>query len=156
MFQTPQLQMGKSSTYLCLHFLTYRARIVVGIRWRMECSECCQAYSEYVVNVSTIIYSFPYHCALDKKNYLEQLEYAPLQAASLCSFLLCPLPGTPSAFLLCQNPNCVSSCPISSVFGAKEAFSYPLIEPLLISEGYLQKSVSSPLEGAAFSISCNP
>ena len=54
--------------------------------------------------VITIIYSFLYHYAPDKRFYLEQLEYAPLLAASVCFSLLCSLPGTPSPFPCVKTP----------------------------------------------------
>lgn len=54
--------------------------------------------------VITIIYYFLYHYAPDKRFYLEQLEYAPLLAASVCFSLLCSLPGTPSPFPCVKTP----------------------------------------------------
>lgn len=75
--------------------------------------------------VITIIYSFLCQYVLDKRNYLEQLEYAPLLGAPMCFSLLCLLPGMPSPLSLSQNPNCVFSGPNSNVAGAAETFPHP-------------------------------
>lgn len=65
-----------------INILSYRIVGRIG-RSRKPFERCQAQTSAQGMLVITIIYSFLCHCALDKRNYLEQLEYAPLLAASM-------------------------------------------------------------------------
>lgn len=93
---TPQPQVGRLSTYNCLCFPAYPVGIFTcfptGSLWRLDgVGRVLDAVGTQNVGYYCYLFCSSSLCC-KQRNDLEQLEYAPLLAASMCFPLPCPLP----------------------------------------------------------------